>query len=83
MVKPKIAQKGPYVMETESGTYVWCGCGLSRDQPFCDNAHHGTKFEGTEYGAVKVDVEEDGTKAWCGCKHTKNPPWCDGSHEKL
>ncbi len=83
MPDPKIAQKEPYVMEMEEGTYIWCGCGLSKDQPFCDGLHKGTEYEGAENIAMRVDIDKEGTKAWCGCKHTKTPPFCDGSHEKL
>lgn len=83
MPEPKVAQKGPYVMETESGVYAWCGCGLSKNQPFCDNSHKGTEFEGTKKAAMIVEVEEDGKLHWCGCKKTGTPPYCDGSHTKL
>ncbi len=83
MPEPKVAKKGPYVLDTEAGTYVWCGCGLSKTQPYCDNTHKGTEYQGTKICAMRVDVEEDGKKAWCGCKHTKTPPYCDGSHSKL
>jgi CDGSH-type Zn-finger protein len=24
--------------------YLYCGCGLSSDQPFCDGSHEGTPF---------------------------------------
>ena len=83
MPEPKIAQKGPYVMDMEPDTYIYCSCGLSNKQPFCDNAHKGTEFEGKKGVAMLVEIEEEGTKAWCGCKHTKTPPYCDGSHENL
>jgi CDGSH-type Zn-finger protein len=83
MPEPKIAKKGPYVMETEAGTYAWCGCGLSKQQPFCDNSHKGTEYEGTKNAAMIVEVEETRDLPWCGCKQTKTPPYCDGSHSKL
>lgn len=25
--------------------YLYCACGLSKDQPFCDNSHEGTPFQ--------------------------------------
>ena len=85
MPEPKIAQKGPYVLNTEEGTYIWCGCGLSKTQPFCDNSHKGTEYHGQPGVAMRVDVEEEeaGKLEWCGCKHTKTPPFCDGTHTKL
>ena len=83
MPEPKIAQKNPYILDMEPGTYIWCGCGLSKDQTFCDNAHKGTEYEGTDKAVLSVEIEEDGKKPWCGCKKTKTPPWCDGTHTSL
>jgi|TARA_Y100000294_G_C8528941_1_gene326115 CDGSH-type Zn-finger protein len=83
MPEPKIAKKGPYVIDMEPDTYIWCGCGLSKNQPFCDNAHKGTEYEGTDKAAFLVEIEEEGKKPWCGCKKTKTPPWCDGTHTSL
>lgn len=83
MVTPKITQKEPYVLDMEEGSYIWCGCGLSKEQPFCDNAHKGTEYEGQKGVAMLVEIEEEGQKAWCGCKHTKTPPFCDGTHSSL
>ncbi len=83
MPEPKVAKNGPYVLDTEAGDYIWCGCGLSKEDSFCDNAHKGTEYDGTDCAAILVQVEEDGKKPWCGCKHTKTRPWCDGSHAKL
>lgn len=75
---PEIPQKSPYVMEMEPGTYFWCRCGKSDDQPFCDGSH-----EGTGMSPVKVEIDEKQNVAWCGCKHTKDQPMCDGSHSDL
>ncbi len=83
MPEPKIAQKGPYVLDMEPGTYIWCGCGLSKRQPFCDNTHKGTEYHGEPNTAYCVEVDEKGQKAWCGCKHTHTPPYCDGTHSTL
>ncbi|MBF0275030.1 MAG: CDGSH iron-sulfur domain-containing protein [Nitrospinae bacterium] len=83
MVEPKICQKAPYQMDMEAGTYVWCGCGLSKNDPFCDNTHKGTEYEGTKHAAKLVEIDEDKTVHWCGCKNSKNPPFCDGSHRTL
>jgi len=78
MAEPKIAQKSPYVLEVEPGTYAWCRCGLSQKQPYCDGSHKGTGFS-----PEVVQIEEKKTVAWCGCKHTKTPPFCDGTHSSL
>ncbi|MBI4665932.1 MAG: CDGSH iron-sulfur domain-containing protein [Nitrospinae bacterium] len=80
MPEPKSPQHAPYVMDIEPGTYIWCGCGLSKNQPFCDNAHKGTAYEGTQHAAVLFEIEEGRTVALCGCKHTHKQPFCDGTH---
>lgn len=65
-------------MEMEPGTYYWCQCGHSDDQPFCDGSH-----EGTGMGPEKVEIDEKKTIAWCACKQTEDAPFCDGSHSEL
>ena len=78
MDKPHIADKKPVVLELEPGTYWWCACGLSKNQPWCDGSHKGTPFR-----PVKFEVKEKKRYALCLCKHTKKPPLCDGSHKHL
>jgi len=78
MEKPKIAQKAPYVQDLKAGTYYWCSCGKSNNQPFCDGSHKGTKFV-----PEKVEITEAKKVALCGCKHSKNGAYCDGTHAKL
>lgn len=76
MAEPKVAQKGPYMVELEEGkTYYWCQCGRSSNQPFCDGSHKVTEFKPKAFEATK-----DGKATLCGCKHTSNPPYCDGTH---
>ena len=78
MSEPVIAAKVPAVLELEKGTYYWCACGRSQNQPFCDGSHAGTGFE-----PVKYELEEDRRVALCQCKHTGNSPLCDGQHKDL
>lgn len=78
MAEPTIAAKEPAILELESGTYYWCTCGKSTNQPFCDGSHEGTSFEPREF-----EITEKQTVALCQCKHTKTPPFCDGSHENI
>lgn len=78
MGKPVIAQKSPYVKEMEPGTYYWCRCGKSKNQPFCDGSH-----KGSEFSPLEVKITEKKTVAWCGCKNSGNKPFCDGTHKKL
>ncbi|MSU65038.1 MAG: CDGSH iron-sulfur domain-containing protein [Opitutus sp.] len=78
MPVPTIAQKSPYVLGMKPGTYYWCTCGGSKNQPFCDGSHKGTAF-----APQKVEIAVEGKVAWCGCKHSKNGASCDGSHKAL
>ncbi len=78
MDKPTIAQRQPFVLEVEPGTYAWCACGQSKNQPYCDGSHRTTLFR-----PLSLKVETKQKIAWCGCKHSHNPPFCDGTHRSL
>ncbi len=78
MNKPFIADKKPAVLQLEPGTYWWCACGLSKNQPYCDSSHKGTGFS-----PKQVVIEVSKKVALCNCKHTATAPFCDGSHSKL
>jgi len=78
MSTPKIADKLPAVLDLEAGTYHWCACGRSSNQPFCDGSH-----EGTEFGPKEFILEESKKVALCLCKQTGNAPFCDGTHKNL
>jgi CDGSH-type Zn-finger protein len=68
----------PHRTEVKAGkSILWCACGRSTRQPFCNFAHQGTGIEPVSYTPA-----EDLTVALCGCKRTRNPPFCDGSHAK-
>ena len=78
MSEPECPQKAPYGVDLEPGSYWWCSCGRSKNQPFCDGSH-----QGTEFSPVEVKVEKPG-KVWlCGCKRSANGALCDGTHNKL
>lgn len=78
MEEPIIVDREPIRLELEPGTYYWCTCGRSQNQPFCDGSHSGTSFSPVEFR-----VEEKSQVVLCLCKHTQNPPYCDGSHKNL
>ncbi len=77
--KAKIARTTPYSVLVEAGkNYLWCACGRSENQPFCDGSHKGTGITPVKFTAEK--------KEWvwfCGCKQTGSPPLCDGTHKTL
>jgi CDGSH-type Zn-finger protein len=76
---PVCAQLGPYQVELEEGrAYLWCTCGRSGRQPFCDGAHKGTSFMPFRFVA-----DSTGTVNLCGCKATDDQPYCDGAHNML
>jgi CDGSH-type Zn-finger protein len=78
MSEPVIAAKQPAVLELEPGTYWWCACGQSQNQPWCDGSHKGSEFQPKE-----VVIEEAKRYALCQCKHGHNGAFCDGSHRQL
>lgn len=78
MKKPFIVAKAPKMLTLESGTYYWCSCGKSKNQPFCDGSHQGSEFTPLPFS---IDVKKD---VWlCQCKHSNNKPFCDGTHKTL
>ena len=66
----------PHAVEKDK-SYFWCSCGKSKNQPFCDGSHAGSRFTPLNYVAAKTE-----TKYFCTCKKTQNKPFCDGSHNK-
>jgi CDGSH-type Zn-finger protein len=78
MGQPVIADRKPAVSKLAAGTYYWCSCGQSTNQPFCNGAH-----KGTEFTPVAVELTEEKTVALCLCKHSGNGAFCDGSHAKI
>jgi CDGSH iron-sulfur domain-containing protein 3 len=81
MNEPDVAQRGPYLLELPPGDYLWCACGRSRTQPFCDGSHQGTDFTPMRFTIYPRRKRE--TVWLCGCKHSKDKPFCDGSHNRL
>jgi CDGSH-type Zn-finger protein len=78
MESPKIAAKFPAAVVLEPGTYFWCACGKSKNQPFCDSSHQGSGIF-----PVLFKIDEKKEVFLCQCKQSKNKPFCDGSHKSL
>ncbi len=69
--------KQPIAVDVEAGkTYMWCACGKSSKQPWCDGSHAGTGISPLAYAAT-----ESKTVHLCACKKTGHAPLCDGSHQ--
>ena len=78
MIKGVKAGNQPIAVDVEEGkNYLWCSCGQSKNQPFCDMSHRGREFK-----PIKFTAEENKTVYFCHCKQTNNQPFCDGSHNK-
>ena len=63
---------------TKGEAYLWCACGMSKNEPFCDGSHHGTKFK-----PQKFTVKRTGTTRLCNCKKSNGTPFCDDTHLSL
>jgi mannose-6-phosphate isomerase-like protein (cupin superfamily)/CDGSH-type Zn-finger protein len=76
---PLIAHRKGFYHEVKAGRrYLWCSCGRSATQPFCDGSHAGTAFQ-----PIAFKAERDEDVIFCGCKHTATGPFCDGAHSNL
>lgn len=59
---------------------LWCACGLSKKQPWCDGSHNGTGISPLRW---TVPSKSQALYQLCACKYTKAPPYCDASHVYL
>ena len=74
--KEKTATPEPLSIKLEKGkNYLWCACGKSKNQPFCDGMHHGSKQK-----PILFEVKRSGEFRICNCKISKTSPFCDDSH---
>ncbi len=69
-------QKFPMKVTLKPGSYKWCGCGKTKDVPWCDGTCKGGK-------PVRFRIEKKKPADICNCGLTKKPPFCDGAHKKL
>lgn len=74
--KTNTTSNEPVTIQLEKDkNYLWCQCGKSSTQPFCDGSHHGTKYKPILYTAKRT-----GKARLCNCKKTLAGPFCDDSH---
>jgi CDGSH-type Zn-finger protein len=72
---PVSARPGPYEVQVEEGrSYLWCSCGRSATQPWCDGSH-----EGTGLAPIAFVAPLTATFFMCGCKGSENKPFCFGT----
>ena len=74
----KTTKSEPAVLTLKEGDYLYCVCGYSRNQPFCDGSHHGTKFQ-----PLRFSIKKEREYKLCQCKMCAKGPFCDDSHLKI
>ena len=79
MPDPIIADNNPQVVKLTAGEdYLWCRCGRSQNQPFCDASHVGTEFSPMPF---RTDTDDEARV--CACKRTDTPPYCDDACDRI
>ena len=75
MAADEQSRNRPYPVQVSAGeSYKWCSCGLSENQPWCDDSHIGTKYE-----PISFTAPVNGLFYMCGCKRSENAPYCFGN----
>ncbi|KER27477.1 hypothetical protein T265_13797, partial [Opisthorchis viverrini] len=84
---PAVAEYGPKRLDNliPGKVYLWCACGLSKSQPWCDGSHKPTHFRPLRWvvPAAKPDSVQASSHFICQCKYSSTPPLCDSTHNQL
>ncbi|XP_066931762.1 CDGSH iron-sulfur domain-containing protein 3, mitochondrial-like [Clytia hemisphaerica] len=81
---PAVPMYGPINIKDElkpGQIKLWCACGLSKKQPWCDGSHKGTGISPLKWTVPENKVQR--LFQICNCKYTKAPPFCDATHVYL
>ena len=81
---PQSTHRKPVKVELTPGeTYVWCSCGQSKNQPFCDKSHIKTMGDFKPLKFVWNGPKKN--VFLCACKMSQDAagPKCDGSHRHI
>jgi len=77
-----IYDKRPIKVKCKKGKiYMWCACGHSKHQPFCDGTHRIAHYKIT-LKPFPFTAKEDKEYWFCNCKQSNNRPLCDGTHKE-
>lgn len=72
---PVTPSYSPYQVSVEHGkSYLWCSCGHSTNQPWCDGSH---VTEAPGFKPIIFAPSQTKKYMLCGCKHTNFPPMCN------
>ncbi|MDA3905184.1 MAG: CDGSH iron-sulfur domain-containing protein [Bacteroidales bacterium] len=77
--EPKIRGLKSLRLIMEPGKYMYCACGRSNNNPFCDGSH----IEETDIKPIPVTIKFKYEVRWCDCRKSKKLPFCDHSHREL
>lgn len=77
-IKQTATKEAASILLTKGENYLWCACGRSANQPFCDGSHHGTKIK-----PIKFTAKRSAEVKLCNCKKTAKGPFCDDTHLSL
>ena len=77
-IKQTATKEAASIHLTKGENYLWCACGRSANQPFCDGSHHGTKII-----PIKFTAKRSAEVKLCNCKKTAKGPFCDDTHLNL